>query len=262
MPTIIDTKAYIIGAADVYYRDIGVNTAWNSVGATLDDATMRVVSEWFRPDNIAGVRGPVQGLDVLRRCSAEIEFTLPELAGSKFGLAFPGSRVTAAVNADAGGSPLNTTTTAAVAAGATSLALTSATNAAVGDWFRIEAGASPIVEYRQITEIASLVISFRDPLLFGHASGAAVVETSGDNRQLIEAPFVARPPDSAYKEWALVVASGRGYHELRMPRAISQTDTAEITIGDATLSGIRCTIGSRLNPANLTESPFRLYSPA
>jgi hypothetical protein len=259
---VVDPKAYVIGPAFIYYRDVGVNTPWTSAGATLDDAVMRVTTEWFRPDNLSGVMGHVMGLDVLRRVDAEIEFTLGEIGGASLALAVPGSRSTAAVSADAGGSPGSSTTTAAVAAGVRTIPFTAVTNFAVGDFFRIEAAASPLVEYRQITAIASLNVSFRDPLLFAHASGVAVVETTGDKRDLIESPVIRRQPDSAYKEWALVSESGRGYHELRIPRGMSHTESVEMTVADDALAGIRVTIGARYLGSDLTQSPFRLFVPA
>lgn len=260
MANAIDTTAYIIGAADVYYRAVGVLTPWSNVGKTLDDAVLRVMTEWFRPDNISGVTGPIMGLDILSKVWAEIEFTMPEVAGSKFSLAIPGSRVTAATGGAAGGSPLSTTTTAAVLAGVTTIPLTAVTNGAVGDVIKID--TTTLAEFRTITAISSLNVSFRDPLLFDHASGVAVVESVDDNRTLIEAPILRRQPAGAYLEWALVASSSKGYTELRLPQAISQTTSAEITFGDKILSGIRVKLESRLDPADLNKSPFKLYAPA
>jgi hypothetical protein len=260
MPLVVTPKAYIIGPALVYYREVGVSTAWTSAGATLDDAVMRVTTEWFRPDNLSGVKGPVMGLDVLRRVEAEIEFTLGEVAGASLALALPGAQFTAEVHADAGGTPGSTTTTAAIAAGVTTVPCTAVTNFAVGDYFRID--ATTLLEYRQITAINALNISFRDPLLYAHAGGVAVVETTGDKRDSITAPVLARQPDSAYKEWSLVSESGNGYHELRIPRGISQTESLEMTVADDAVTGVRVTIGARYLGSDLTISPFTLYVPA
>lgn len=260
MPIVVTPAAYIIGPAFVYYRAVGVSTPWTSAGATLDDAVMRVMTEWFRPDNLSGVMGSVMGLDVLRKVDAEIEFTLGEIGGTSLGLAVPGATTTAAVNADAGGGG-SSTTTAAVAAGATTIPFTATTNFSVGDYFRIEAAANASVEYRTITAISALNVSFRDPLKYAHLTGVAVVETTGDKRDSIVAPVVRRQPDSAYKEWALVAESGYGYHELRIPRGISQTESVEMTVADDALAGVRVTIGARYLGSDLTNSPFTLYVP-
>lgn len=257
MAATVDAKTYVIGPATVYYRAVGVSTPWTDVGVTLDDCVMRVVTEWFSPDNLSGVMGPVMGLDVLRRCTAEIEFTLPELAGAKFGLAFPGATVTAA--SDTAGSGLSSTLNGATSVGATSIVVASATGAAVGDIIEID--VTTLSEYREITAISSTTLSFRDPLLLAHASGVAVVEQAAgaDNRTLITAPLIRRQPDSAYREWALVAPNGYGYNELRLPRAISQTTSAEITVSDNALSGIRVVLGARYLGSDLTVSPFKLY---
>jgi hypothetical protein len=259
--TSVTPSLFVIGPALIYYRAVGVNTAWTSVGATLDDAVMRVPTEWAgTQDQLSGVMGPVMGLDVLSRVGVEIEFTMPEMAGEKFGLAIPGAVYTAPVSTDSASTPLNTTLSAAVVAGATTIPVVAATNAAVGDYIHI-AGASG-VEYRTIDTINSLNLSFRDPLLYDHASGQVVKEALGDNRSIVTMPIVRRQPDSAYREWAIVAESGRsGVTELRIPRGISQTTGAEVTIGDDAIAGIRVTIAGRLDPTNLTTSIFRLYAP-
>lgn len=260
MATSIDPTTYVIGPAAVYYRAVGVLTPWTSIGSTLDDAVMRVTTERWQPDNLSGVPGAVMGLDVLRKVNAEIEFTMPEITGSKLGLVLPGAAITAETHA-AAASPLATTLSATAVAGSKSISVVAATNAAVGDPISI-AGASGI-EYRVITDITSLVLGFRDPLLWDHASGQAVGELTGDYRTMIEAPRnMGRIADSEYREWALVASNGRGYQELRIPRGISTTESAEVTIGDSALAGIKVTIGARYLGSDLTQSPFKLYGPA
>lgn len=260
MATSLDAKTYVIGPADVYYRAVGVSTPWTSMGVTLDDCVMRVTTEWFRPDNLTGVMGPVMGLDVLRKVNAQVEFTLPELAGEKFGLAYPGAIVTAGLGTVHTTGHLDTTLSGATSIGATSIVVAAATNAAVGDTIKIDTSTN--AEWRTITAISSTTLSFRDPLLFAHSNGVAVEETldaTYDNRTIITAPTIRRQPDSAYREWALVAPNGWGYNELRLPRAISETETAEITVSDSTLSGIRVILGARYYGSDLTVSPFKLY---
>lgn len=257
----ITPESFIIGPAQVYYRDVGVSTAWTNVGVTLDDAVMRITQEMFTPDNLNGVFGPVKGLDVMQMTMAEIEFTLGEIAGAKIALAIPGATYTAEVHADATGTPGSSTTTAATLVGATTIPFTAVTNFAVADYFRIEAAANAAVEYRQITAISSLNVSFRDPLLFAHASGVAVVETTGDHRGVITMPTVRRQPAAAYKEWALVSESGvSGVNELRIPIGIA-TSAGEMTVADDAVAGMRVTIAGRLDPTNLSTSLYQLYVP-
>lgn len=257
MATTLDPKAYILGAADVYYRAVGVNTPWTSIGATLDDTVMHITSEWFTPDNISGVLGPIQGLNYLRRQNASFEFTMPEIAGTKLNLVLPGTRVTTATGA--AGSGLTSTLSSATTVGATSVTVASATGAAVGDYMQID--TSTLSEWRQITDIASTTLSFRDPLIFAHASGVAVVETVDGNRTLIESSVTRRMADTEYREWALVVSNGKGYQEIRIPRGIAMATTADITMGEQAVAGIRVTIQGNYTGTDLTLSPFKIYAP-
>lgn len=263
MPTQVIAKNYIIGPAEIYYRDVGVNTDWTNLGATLDDAILRVVSEWFVPDNLTGVKGPVEGLDVLRRLNAEFEFTLPDVSDTNMELVIPGSRVTAEDHTDTVSTPfVSTIAVADVASGATSVEAAAATNLAVGDFIRIGSGAGVLVEYRQVTGLSSNVISFRDPLIEPHLIGEDLVETDGDYRTLIESSLYTRMPASAYKEWAMVMNNGVGYQELRLPRGLAHSETAEITVNDNSLSGMTVMVSGRRDGNDLTVSPFQIWAPA
>jgi len=250
---------YIIGPANIYYRDVGVLTDWTDMGATLDDAVLRVVSEWFVPDNISGLKGPVVGLDVQRRLNAEFEFTLPDIT-SNMDAILPGSVITAEDHTDTVATPFTSTIAVAdVPAGATTVEAAAVTNLSVGDYIRIGSGAGVLVEYRQVTSLAASVIGFRDPLLFAHAIGEDLVETDGDYRSVYEASLYTRMPSTAYKEWAMVMSNGNGWSELRLPNGLSVTETAEITVGDNSLSGIRVMVSGRRDGTDLSVSPYQLF---
>jgi hypothetical protein len=240
-----------------YYRAVGVLTPWSSIGATMDDTTMRIDQSWFRPD-LNGMLGPIQEMDYLTEQNAELEFTMVEVAGDKMALAVPGATSTTTSNV-VDGAGLSTTTTAAVAIGATTIPLTATTNLAVGDWIKI--GASNY-EYRQVTAISSLNVSFRDPIQTARASGVAVVETAGDGKVDITGASVRRQPATAYHAWALVAEAPVGYFELLLDSGISATDSAELNFGDETVGGIRTTIASRYNGSTPNTSPWHLRVPA
>ena len=157
MPTVINPLSYIIGAAEVYYRAIGVLTPWTSVGATVDDVVFRVNQSTFNPsDTINGLDDLIYLMDYTNGSGAEAEFTMPEIAGSKLALAIPGATSTAgAVTVDGAG--LSTTLTAATVVGATTINVTATTNLIVGDWIRIDVTAGGLAEYRKVTSIAALV---------------------------------------------------------------------------------------------------------
>lgn len=266
MPTTIVPESFFIGAAKIYYRARGVLTAWTDLGVTTDDAVARINTTWFRPDNINGVMGPIMGLDIMTRVEAEVEFTVPSLTGTNMAVIIPGSVSTAAATTDAGGTPLSTTLATAAAAGDTNIKVAAVTNAAVGDFIRIDVTAGGLAEYRQLTAVgtaggAGTGLTFRDPLIREHASGVAVVESVGDGRTTITAPTVRRQPTSAYYDWSLVAPTGDKYGELRLLNAISQTESAEITFGDETLAGIRVTIASRYDGSASTTSPYQLVVP-
>lgn len=266
MPTVIDPKAYILGAADIYYRAVGVATAWTSVGATLDDAVATITTTRFVPDNLSGVMGPVMGLDYLRKVEATVEFTMPEIAGAKLGLAIPGTRITAPVVTESGSATISTTLYAATVVGATNIKVASVGTLAAGQTVGIDVVAGSLREYRVIDTVGTVNggtgLTFRDPLKLAHASGVVVIQTDGDGRTLYESPIVRRLPDSEYREWALVAFNGNGYQELRFPRAVSTTDSAQITFGDAVVAAIKVTLGARYTGTDLTLSPFKLFASA
>jgi hypothetical protein len=260
VPTSIDVTKYIVGAAEVYYRATDVLTPWTSVGATLDDVVARIGRTLFNPsDSINGIDEMIAGLDYQRAGQAEFEFTLPEMSGPKLALAIPGAVTTTRATTTTGGGG-SSTTTAATVVGATTVPFTAVTNFTVGDYFKID--TSTATEYRRITAIAALNVSFRDPLLQAHASGVAVVEVDGDGKTVVTASTVRRQPLTAYYDWALVAQSPADYYEIIIHRGISTTESVEFTFGDETLAGIRVTIGARKSGTDLTLPAWEIYAPA
>jgi len=267
-PTSVAVETYVIGSANIYYRDTGVLTPWNSVGLTMDDAIARIGFENANPsDALNGLDGMLRGLDYLRVISAEIEFTLPELSAPKLALAIPGSISTATATTDAGGGG-STTLAADAAIGATNIKATAVLNFAVGDWVRINV-AGALAEYRQLTAVGTAGsggtgLDFRDPLKKAHLSGVALVETVGDGKTEVTPPVVRRQPTTAYKDWALVSESPADYFEFLIYRAIATSDTVELSFNDDLTqpAGIRVTLGARKDETDLTLPLVRLRLPA
>ena len=111
---------------------------------------------------------------------------MPEFAGSKLALAVLGAQSAVLASTDAGGTPLTTTQAAGAAIGDTSVKVVAITNAAAGDWVRINV-AGALAEYRRIDVVGTVGaggtgLGFRDTLLKAHANGVAVVETVGDGK--------------------------------------------------------------------------------
>lgn len=268
-PTSVAVETYVIGAANIYYRDTGVLTDWTSVGLTMDDAIARIGFENSNPsDALNGIDGMLRGLDYLRVVSAEIEFTLPEISASKLALAIPGSVSAATATTDAGGTPLSTTLAADAAIGATNIKATAVTNAAVGDWVRINTTGA-LAEYRQLTFVGTAGsggtgLGFRDPLKKAHLSGVALVETVGDGKTEVTPPTVRRQPNTAYKDWALVSESPASYFEFLIYRAIATSEAVELSFNDdlSQPAGIRVTLGARKDETDLTLPLVRLRLPA
>ena len=264
MPTVIDPTAYIIGAAEVYYRAVGVLTPWNTVGSTVDDVIFRTNQSMFNPsDRINGLQDLIMLMDYKNGSGAEVEFTMPEIAGSKLALAVPGAVSTVTTNTDAGGTPFSSTLAAAAVAGATNIKVTAVTNLVVGDFIRIDVTAGGLAEYRQVTFVGTAGsggtgVSFRDPLIRDHANGVATVESTGDGKTEITAGTVRRQPVTAYNDWALVAQSPSSYYELYVYNGISTTEKVEIAFGDETLAGVKVTIGARKDGANLTLPSWKL----
>ncbi len=255
----VDPTAIIVGAGNVYHRALSVLTPWTSIGATMDDTAVRITQAWFRPD-LNHVLGDVQGLDYKVSETAEMEFTVMEVSPTNAPLVIPGATSTVGTGADASGSPFSSTTSAATVVGATTVPMTAVTNLSVGDAIQIDVDGS-LAEYRVITAIDTLDVSFRDPLQQAHASGVVAVETDDDYKTDITGSSVRRQPDSAYKQWALVAEAPDGYYELVFDSGISSTEQAELTFGDETAAGFRTTIQSRFAGATPTTAPWNLRVP-
>lgn len=252
MGVTIDPNAYLIGACDVYYRDLGGTGLWISVGATVDDVVFRLTQTMFNPsDNFNGILQRVKGMDYKSKEAAEAEVTMPEIAGAKFPLVVPGARVTENAAADAGGGwadDLN----GDVAAGATSIIVTDATGIAVGDIAHIGTGATE--EYRVIDAIAAQTLTFRDPLLNDHADAEVVVEATNDGKTEIRGSLSRRLPDSAYHDWVLTPQSGTDWFELYLYNAVATQDAAELSFGNESMAAVQATIGSRWDGTPGTDS--------
>jgi len=268
-PTSVDVTKYIIGSAEIYYRTAGSTGAWNSIGLTMDDAVARIGFENSNPsDALNGIDGMLRGLDYLRVLSAEVEFTMPELSGPKLALAIPGSISTTLATTDAGGTPLSTTLAAAAAIGDVTVKVVAVTNAAAGDWMRINV-AGALAEYRKIDVVGTAGaggtgLQFRDPLKKAHSNGVAVVETVGDGKTEITPPIIRRQPSTVYNDWALVTQSPADYYEILLYRAIAQQDSVELTFNDdaTTPAGIRVILGARKDETNLALPLITLRAPA
>lgn len=258
--TSVDVTKYILGAAEVYYRDTDVLTPWTSVGLTTGDVTARIGRTLFNPsETLNGIDELIAGMDYQRAGQAEFEFMLPEMSGPKLALAIPGAiQTTLATTATSGGG--TSTTSAATVVGATSVTVALATGFAVGDYIKIDTTTS--AEYRMLTAVAGLVLSFRDALLLAHASGVAVVEVVGDGKTEVTASTVRRQPLTAYKDWALVAQSPADYYELMIYKGISTTESVEFTFGDETLAAISVTIGARKSGTDLTLPAWKIRAPA
>lgn len=263
MAVAIHPERMVIGPAVVASRAVGVSTPWTIYGATLDDAVARIGVTWADTQNkLNGTVAPVRGLDVISSFNVEVEFTLADILGSNMAVPIPGAVSTAGVTtATSGGA--STTTTADVAAGATTIPLTAVTSLTVGDFIKIGTGSA--AEYRQVTAISSLNVSFRDPLAQAHASGVAVLETDGDGRTVITLPSIRRLSATAYQEWSIVTPSGLNEpNEIRIPIGLAKTDSVELTINDDSIAGVRVTIAGHLDEADITDMSklVKIYAPA
>lgn len=134
MPQTIDATKVVVGAANIYHRALASVGVWSSVGATMDDTAVRINQTWYRPD-LAGMLGPIQGLDYLSEQSVETEFSMVEIAGAtNLALAIPGA--TSATDAVTEAAGLSTTLASDAYIGETVLYVAGVTNAVAGDWVR------------------------------------------------------------------------------------------------------------------------------
>ena len=267
MALVIDPKAYIIGAAEVYYRAIASLGPWSSIGATVDDVVFRVNQTTFNPsEDFNGVLEPIREMDYISKAGAEAEFTMPEFAGPKIALAVLGATSATSPITETGAGYTSTLAAASVV-GATNLKVAAVAALSVGMTVGIDVVAGGLREYRVIDVVGTLGaggtgITFRDPLLQAHASGVVIIQTDGDGKSVISPGIVRRQPLSAYNDFALVAQSPSNYYELYLYNAISKTDSAEISFGDESMAGIKVTLGSRRDGANFALPSWRLRVPA
>jgi hypothetical protein len=273
MPQVIDPKAYIIGAAEVYYRAVHPTTGaavqgpWTSVGATTGDVSFKVPQTIFNPSGtFNGVLAEVAGMDYVSKQEAEATFEMPEIAGPKLALALVGASSAAAAITETGAG-FATTLAAATAIGATNIKVASVTTVTVGMQVAIDVVAGGLREYRIIDAVGTLGaggtgLTFRDPLLQAHSSGVVVIQTDGDGKTDIIPGLVRRQPFSAYRDWALVAQSPSAYYELFLYRAISKTQSVDIAFGDQKMAAVSVTIGAKLLGSDLTLPLWRLRVPA
>jgi hypothetical protein len=121
--------------------------------------------------------------------------------------------------------------------------------------------SGPSAEHRTIDALDGTTASFRDPLRFDHASGAAVVQADDDGKTEITPGNTRRQPDTAYNDFALVAQSPRDYYELYLYNAISKTESAEITFGNESMAAVGVTVGTRRDGLNLALPSWRLRVP-
>lgn len=267
MPTVIDPKAYIIGAAEVYYRAIASTGAWTSVGATIEDVIFRTRQTVFNPSEaFNGVLEEIREMDYLSKQAAEAEFTMPELAGPKLALAVLGATSSTASIAETG-SGYASTLAAASAIGATNLKVAAVAGLTAGMYVGIDVVAGGLREYRVIDVVGTLGsggtgITFRDPLQQAHASGVVVIQTDGDGKSVIVPGTTRRQPLTAYNDWVLVGQSPSAYYELYLYSAISKTDAVEIAFGDQKMAAVKVMLGARKTGSDLTLPSWRLRVPA
>ncbi len=273
MPTVIDPKAYIIGAAEVYYRAVSPTTGlsvpgpWTSIGATINDVTFKCPQTIFNPSaGFNGVLAEIAQMDYVSKQEAEASFEMPELAGPKLALALMGASSSTAPITETGGGP-TTTLAAATAIGATNIKVTAVTNIVVGMYMGIDVVAGGLREYRVIDTVGTpgaggTGLTFRDPLLQAHSNGVVVIQTDGDGKSVIIPGLVRRQPVTAYNDWALVAQSPKDYYELYLYSAISTTASVDVAFGDQKMAAIAVTLGARCIGSNLTLPLWRLRVPA
>jgi hypothetical protein len=257
--TAVDITKYAIGRARIGFRAVGVLTPYTVI-PTIEDCVIRLNAgaEVFDPSLELDLGGPIQGFQYQPRVGGiEAEFSIAQLDATNLGLLMPGSTSATATGATVGGG-LSTTTTAAAVVGDTTLPLTAVTGAAVGDFIKIDTGGN--AEYRQITAITSLVVSFFSPLALAHASGVAVVEVDGDLRTTFTPPAVGRLASTSYKEFIVEwPRPDTSWGTVKIYRGLPALDNAyELTTGPRTMGRVRCTITGYRDPATVDAAPVAL----
>lgn len=242
------TEEIVVGAGDVYVDGV-------IAGSTEEDNVFRVTREYFSwtPN---GMRGPVKGADYVTSEIAEMEFTFPEISAFFMSLMVPGSLMTATAFVEPA-VPIPDTLNAAASAGATSVTLVDATGFTVGELFAIDDTGTTQDEVREITAVATNVLSFAVPLAYAHVAGTPVkvvlptglVEriTSGPDRRL---------PSTSYHAYEIRVPGLDG-REVRfgITDAIA-SESPEFTATDDENMKPRITVQGRYDGATPGVAPW------
>jgi hypothetical protein len=117
------------------------------------------------------------------------------------------------------------------------------------------------VEYRRITAINSLNLTVDRPLMLPHASGVAVVETTGDGRTTITGLNGVVIPTTAYNWYRLRMPTPKGLFDFVIKDAINTSDTAEISGQNAGQAAPRLVLAARYDPANTSAVPWYMVTP-
>lgn len=229
------------------------------VGGTTEAPTVNIDITEASPD-FQNAAGPIVGTSVITDVMVSASLTVNQMTAQKLAWALPGSSsVTTSIAVVGGGGA--TTLTAPANVGDTTINVASATGLANNDYIRIGA-AGPTASYRQITNVAGLVLTLDRALSFAHANATSVTEVEGTGESTIT--WVAgRVPSASYQPLVLV---GQGLDGRTMTTTITNARSAEnlsIPFGKGEFGGLSMRFIGHYASTTPTTVPFSIvFGPA
>ena len=249
MATTIDSTALFFGAP------ASLTIGGTEVGATVSAPKITVEATQYMPE-FQGAGGPISGAVFTTKIKAAVEFDINEITAEKVaGWGMPGAVSVVGTAAVTGGGA-STTLSADVAAGATSIAVTSATGIAAGDFLKLgDSGETEVVKVGAgYTSGTTIPVG---KLRFAHDSADAVVEVD-DAGTTVTTWRTGRVPSAAFKD---VILDGIGVDGRHLKVTITDAlgdGKLEIELSDTAVAGPHVVMTGFYDGADPTLAPIQI----
>jgi hypothetical protein len=245
----VSTQDYIFGPPSAQsFGGVALGQGDQPAKVTIKETTAE-----FRPQ---GAAAPIAGLTRLLQCAASAIVTLNEFSLANLQMIL--HNVTAVVGTATVTSPsgLATTLTADAAAGATSIALTAATNVVAGTYLELtRVIAGPEIILVAATYTTGLTIPLTTPLIRNHQSGEAVVMVNDAGTTILR-QRTGMISAAQHKNFVFQAVGPDGNVALITIWNARSDGNLEVTLGEATPAGTPVTFTGFASKTDPTLAPW------